>query len=127
MKIKNREILNFANTHFGDKHLPVKISFAISKNAEAVAGALKAYEETRKSRLEKYAKKDEDGKPVVKDGNYVIEDLEKWSEEIRELLDTETEVMIQEVSIDEFAKCDDPCFDTLSVAEMSILKFMITE
>ncbi len=126
MKMKNQEILNFANTSFGSKHLPIKIAYAISKNADAVTGALKAYEECRKKCLEQYAKKDEDGKAIIENGNYVIEDMKQFSKEISELLAMETEVVIQEVSIDEFAKCDETGFDKLTVEEMSILKFMVT-
>jgi len=123
----NQEILNFANSMFGNKHLPVKIAYAISKNANAVADAVKAYDDTRKKLLDQFAKKDENGEPIITNGQYDIEDAEKWNEEIRELLETETEVAIHTVSIDEFEKCDDPRYDTLTVAEMSILKFMIAE
>lgn len=123
----NQEILNFANSMFGNKRLPVKIAYAISKNVNAVADAMKAYDETRKNLLDQFAKKDEKGEPVINNGQYEIEDAEGWNNEIRELLETETEVQVHTVSIDEFEKCDDPRYDTLTVAEMSILKFMIKE
>lgn len=127
MKITNQEVLNFAGTSFGSKHLPVRISYAISKNADAIAGALKAYEETRKNLLERFAKKDEEGKAVIENGNYVIDDMEQFAKEMNELLTVETEVIVQEVSIDEFAKCDEAGFDRLTVSEMAILKFMIKD
>ena len=127
MKMTNQEIINFASAAFGNKKVPIKIAYAISKNAETVGAAFKAYEETRKKRLEEYAEKDEEGNPIIENGQYVVEDLAAWSEEIRELLEIETEVQVHKVSIDEFMKCDDSRFDVFSVSEMAILNFMIEE
>lgn len=127
MKIKNQEIVNFAGVKLGDKRLPVKISYAIHKNAAAIEPSLKAYDETRKSLVEQYAKKDEDGKPIIEDNKYTIEDIAAFNEDMAELLNEETEVEVQKVSVDEFDKLDDPKFDALTVSEMSILSFMIGE
>lgn len=127
MKMTNQEILNFANTAFGDKHLPIKIAYAISKNARTIEAALKAYDEIRKNRLEEYAKKDAEGKPIIEENQYIIDDVEKLNADMAELLATETEVGIHKVHISEFDKLDDPKFDALTVSEMAILKFMIEE
>lgn len=127
MKMTNQEIINFANTMLGSKHLPVKIAFAIHKNARTVEAALKAYDETRKSLIERYAKKDDEGKPIAEDGNYIIENAESFNADITDLLAEKTEVDVHMVHIDEFAKLDDPKFDALTVSEMSILNFMIEE
>jgi len=125
MKMTNQEIINFANTTLGGKHLPVKIAYAIHKNARTVEGALKAYDETRKSLIEQYAKKDAEGKPIVEDENYIIENVDDFNADMADLLAEKTEVEIQKVHFDEFAKLDDPKYDALTVSEMSILDFMI--
>lgn len=127
MKIKNQELINFANTVLGDKHLPVKISYAIHKNAAAIEPALKAYEEVRKELIKQYAKKDEDGNPAVEDGKYTIENADAFNADIAELNAEETEIEIQKVAISEFEKLDDPKFDALTVSEMAILHFMVEE
>ena len=127
MKMTNQEILNFANLALGNKHLPVKIAYAIQKNAEAIKPALTAYDGIRKDKLESYSKKDEEGKPIITDNSYTIEDVESFNADMTELLAIETEVDIQKVKIDEFDKLDDPKFDALTVSEMAILKFMIEE
>lgn len=127
MKMTNQEILKFANTAFGDKRLPVKIAYAIHKNAEAIKPALKAYDEIRKDKLESYAKKDAEGKPIITDNMYTIEDAESFDADMAELLTIETEVDVHMVQIAEFDKLDDPKFDALTVSEMAILKFMIEE
>lgn len=127
MKMTNQEILNFAKLMLGSKHLPVKIAYAIQKNAEAVKPALKAYDEIYNSKLKSYAKKDEEGEPIVTDNQYTIEDVESFNADITELLTIETEVDIHKVHMTEFEKLDDPKFDALTVSEMAILKFMIEE
>ena len=127
MKVKNQELINFANTALGDKHMPVKISYAIHKNAAAIEPALKAYDEVRKGLINQYAEKDGDGKPIVEDGKYTIENAEAFNADIAELNAEEAEIEIQKVSISEFEKLDDPKFDALTVSEMAILNFMIEE
>lgn len=127
MKVKNQDLLNFANTVLGDKHLPVRISYAIHKNAAAIEPYLKAYDEVRKKLIDQYAKKDDDGKPVVEDGKYTIENVEAFNADIAELNAEETEIEVHKVSISEFEKLDDPKFDALTVSEMAILHFMIEE
>lgn len=127
MKMKNQDIINFAGVTLGGKHLPVKISYAIHKNAAAIEPALKAYDEVRKSLVEQYAEKDEDGKPIIEDGKYTIKDVEAFNADMTDLLAEETEVAIHTVKIDEFDKLDDPKFDALTVSEMAILNFMIKE
>lgn len=127
MKMTNQEIINFAGLMLGDRHLPVKIAFAIHKNARTIEPAFKAYGETRKKLIEQYAKKDAEGKPIVEDDNYIIEDAEQFNVDMNELLTEETEVEVHKVHYDEFAKLDDPKYDALTVSEMSILNFMIEE
>ena len=125
MKIKNRELLNFANSPLGNKQLPVKLMFAISANAEEATGKIKAYEEARKKLIDKYAKKDENGEPIVEGSNYVFEDHVKWNEAIQELLDAEVEMDVTTVILEDVAKCDEAEFDSLTVNEIGIIKFMI--
>lgn len=126
MKIKNKTILDFAGLAIGDKHLPVKVSFALSVNAEAVNGALKAFNEHRRAMIEKYAKKGADGELVVKEnGTYDIEDVENWNKEYNELLEAEVEVAITTINMEELKKCDEGGFDDLNLAEINMMRFMI--
>ena len=127
MKIKNQEIVNFANTILGDKHLPVRISYAIHKNAASIEPALKAYDEVRKKLIEQYAEKDGEGKPIIADGKYIIENAEAFNADMAELNTEEVEIEVHKVSVSEFEKLDDPKFDALTVSEMAILNFMIEE
>lgn len=127
MKIKNQDILNFVSTSFVEKRLPVRVAYAISVNLSEAQAAVKAYDEQRKVLLKKYAVVGEDGEPIIENGTYKINDekLEKWNEEIKELLETETEMNVTTFSLDDLAKCDGPDFDNLTISEITILKFMI--
>lgn len=127
MKITNQEIIKFANMMLGDKRLPVKIAFAIHKNARVFEPAMKAYSETRKTLIEQYAKKDEEGNPIIENDEYTIIGVEQFNADMEELLTEEIEVEVHKVHADEFAKLDDPKYDALTVSEMSILNFMIEE
>lgn len=60
MKMKNSEIVAFLNTCAGlrEKHLPVRLAYAIKKNMVAVQEAATAYMEEREELIARYAKKD---------------------------------------------------------------------
>lgn len=125
MKLQNKKILEFANVNFAGKKLPVKLAYALSVNVEAVKPALTAYNEQRQKIVEKYAKKDEEGKPLTDNGCYIFDDIAGWNDSISELLEAEAEVNVTTVSIDDLEKCDDPSFDKFSVIELAAINFMI--
>ena len=113
MKLKNKDILNFVNgcASLREKRLPVKLGYAIKKNL-------------RQELLEKYAAKGGDGKFLVENGQYSIEDKEGFAKDLDELLAIETEVGIHTVSEEEIEKCDDPRYDALTVADLETLEIM---
>lgn len=126
MKLSNEEILKFVNgcVSLRKKKLPVKLGYAIKKNLAAVGDAGNAYDAERQELLEKYAAKDKDGKFIVEDGRYSIEDQESFSKDLDELLVIETEVGIQTVSMEEIEKCEDPRYDALTVEDLETLEIM---
>ena len=125
MKLSNKKMIEFAKVDFASKKLPVKLAYALSLNIEAVRSALKVYDGQRMKLVEEYAKKDTDGKPVIEDNNYVVEDVAKWMAAIDELLATEAEVTITTITLADLEKCDSPDFDSLSVEELALMNFMI--
>lgn len=126
MKLSNEEILKFVNgcVSLRKKKLPVKLGYAIKKNLAAVGDAGNAYDAERQELLEKYAAKDKDGKFVVEDGRYSIEDQESFAKDLDELLAIKTEVGIQAVSVEEIEKCEDPRYDALTVEDLETLEIM---
>lgn len=126
MKLKNKHIVVFLNTYeeMKGKKLPVKFGYAVKKNASALKDAAVAYTAERKEILDRYAKKDKNGKNIVENNCYVISDQEEYAKEIEELLEIETEAEIQKVSEEIIEKCDDPRYDPLTLEELAALEFM---
>lgn len=130
MKMKNSEIVAFLNTCAGlrEKRLPVRLAYAIKKNMAAVQEAATAYMEEREELIARYAKKDKKGEYLVKDNCYVFENKDEFEKDMSELLSIETAVKIHTVSIDVVEKCDDDHkYDSLTIDELDVIDFMITE
>ena len=130
MKMKNSEIVTFLNTctDLKQKRLPVRLAYAIKKNMAAVQEAATAYMEEREELIARYAKKDKKGEYLVKDNCYVFENKDEFEKDMSELLAIETAVKIHTVSIDIVEKCDDdPKYDSLTMAELDVIDFMLTE
>lgn len=130
MKMQNKEIVDFLNTcvSMKNKSLPVRLAYAIKKNVAAVQEAASAYTAEREELIRRYAKKDKNGEIMTEDDCYIMEDKERFGEDMSELLNIETEVEIHTVSISVVEKCDeDSKYDSLTMAELDVIDFMLTE
>lgn len=131
MKIKNRQVIEFINNvsanKLASKRLPVKVAYAISRNLDKMNNIITSYETARKTLLDQYAEKDEEGKAKVKDGNYVIQEDQKqaFSDEMKELLEVENEIDLHTINMDEVEKCDTDKYDSLTTADLMTLDIMI--
>ena len=131
MKITNRQVIEFINSvsanKLASKRLPVKVAYAISRNLDKMNNIITSYETARKSLLDQYAEKDEEGKAKVKDGNYVIQEDQKqaFSDEMKELLEVENEIDLHTINMDEVEKCDTDKYDSLTTADLMTLDIMI--
>ena len=125
MKITNQGILNFIQLNIGEKKLPVQLSYAISVNLAKIKPILNVYNEHRMKLVLEHARKDENGNPVIEDDCYLFEDVAGWNQAIMELNQTEVEVDLTTVPLDVISKCDEECFDSLSVNEITAMNFMI--
>lgn len=130
MKMQNKEIVGFLNTcvSMKNKSLPVRLAYAIKKNVAAVQEAASAYTAEREELIRRYAKKDKNGEIMTEDDCYIMEDKERFGKDMSELLNIETEVEIHTVSISVVEKCDeDSKYDSLTMAELDVIDFMLTE
>ena len=131
MKITNRQVIEFINSvsvnKLASKRLPVKVAYAISRNLDKMNNIITSYETARKTLLDQYAEKDEEGKVKVKDGNYVIQEDQKqaFSDEMKELLEVENEIDLYTINMDEVEKCDTDKYDSLTTADLMTLDIMI--
>lgn len=121
VKVRYKTLCSLAN-----KKLPVKVSYAISKNIMKLQEETETLEKERVKLAEQYAVKGEDGEPKVIDNSYVMEEnQEAFAKEYQEFLDTETEVMIYTIPEDVMECMDDSRYDVLTPAELIALDFMI--
>ena len=131
MKITNRQVIEFINSvsanKLASKRLPVKVAYAISRNLDKMNNIITSYETARKTLLDQYAEKDEEGKAKMKDGNYVIQEDQKqaFSDEMKELLEVENEIDLHTINMDEVEKCDTDKYDSLTTADLMTLDIMI--
>jgi hypothetical protein len=92
------------------KYLPVKMSFAIKRNIEAMADIIKSIEEERQNIIMR-----------TKANPQLLAD------KINELLDIETIINIDTISIADLEKTEGEGYDLLSLGEIEAIGFMIEE
>lgn len=107
-----------------EKKLPVKLSYAISKNLAKLQPEYELVQKARMDLLDQYGKKDQEGNLVIEDNCYQLSDAEAFNREMREYIDTEIEVDIHLVSTDELSKLEEFRYDILTPAELVSLEFI---
>lgn len=113
-----------------NKVLPVKLSYCIAYNTEVLEKEAKRVDQQKSQLIERYANKDENGKPVIEQLNgqpvYSFgENQEVFFREYNDFLDTEVELDIRTINEEIIEKCDEPKYDALSTGDLSNLLFMI--
>ncbi len=98
-----------------NKELPIKVSYAITKNLRMMEPEIKLYDEERTKLLEKHGDKAENN-------TYKIpkEHMEAWEKDIADLLDVDVTVTVHQVDISNFT-------DGIEPVVMEALEFMIKE
>lgn len=112
------------------KTFPVKISYAIMRNIEALEKEFSSFEKQRIELCKTYANKDSDRNPVIKDGAYDIPDdvREDFNNELKELSDEEVDIDIRTVSAEEFEKCEQADrYDIPTGEDFAVLGFMLKD
>lgn len=112
------------------KTFPVKISYAIMRNIEALEKEFSSFEKQRIELCKAYANKDSDGNPVIKDGAYDIPDdvKEEFRKELADLSDEEIDIDIRTVSAEEFEKCEQADrYDIPTGEDFAVLGFMLKD
>lgn len=124
MKLSNQKIIDIINGigNILNMSLPVKASYAISKNMVKLEKEAEIYNKEREKLLSKYGAKNEDGTLKVNEtGNVDIENVEDWNKDIKELLEIEVDIDIHKFSIDEIINCN------MTAREVALIDFMIEE
>lgn len=124
MKLSNQKLIENIQKLSGvaQKQLPVKVSYAISKNISKIESELKTYDKERQKLIEKYAEKDEKGKAIADEkGQIKFKDKDGWDKDIKALLDIENEIEVHKFSINELNGFN------ISPVELQAIDYMIDE
>ena len=103
MKLSNERLVNSVGvlSKLTNLELPLKLSYAFSKNITKIDAELKAYNIEREKLLNKYGEKDEEGKLKLSEkGEVNILDRENFNKEIAELLQCESEIDIHLIDLE---------------------------
>ena len=124
MKLSNREIIGAVNAldEISAEKLPVKVSMDLAQMAIKLAEPGKAFESVRDSLRKTYdiSQEEKDGNVIIKSGldkkDSKGEQLQKFLDEIKELLNLETEVVIKVINLPEkIAGTCDKCNHNIDV------------
>lgn len=132
MKITVGQVKGFYNglLKIEGKKLPLTISYAIIRNMDILKKEIDRYELTRIQRCRQLARKDEQGNPIQKDGNYDIPENEKsgFLQEMADLAAVEITADLQMISLSDLKLLEsDSRYDLLSVKELKTIEFMTAE
>ena len=103
LKLSNERLVNSVGvlSKLTNLELPIKLSYAFSKNITKIDAELKAYNIEREKLLNKYGEKDEEGKLKLSEkGEVNILDIENFNKEIAELLQCESEIDIHLIDLE---------------------------
>lgn len=119
--MKNKEILELSRGLAICGELKgIKIAYAIAKNSKIISREMEALAEAIKKLQEDHAKKDEKGKPIIKNDKYLMVDEDKFNEEYKELMDIENEIKLHTVKKEDLPK-------DVSAKELMVIMEFLTE
>jgi hypothetical protein len=126
MKLSNEKLVNSIEvlSKLINMNLNIKASYMIARNISIIENEVSIYNSEREKLINKYGKKDEDGKLKLNENNTIqLEEdyLEDWNKDIKELLELEVDVNIEEINKEDLFKCN--C--DISPRELILINFMI--
>jgi len=126
MKLSNEKLVNSIEvlSKLINMNLNIKASYMIARNISIIEKEVSIYNSEREKLINKYGIKDEDGKLKLNENNTIqLEQdyLEDWNKDIKELLELEVDVKIEEIDKEDLFKCN--C--DISPRELILIDFMI--
>lgn len=109
------------------KRLPVKVSYSIARNLSELQKISESFESARLSMIRQYGEKDANGEILSDDqGNVKISNMNAFIVEMTNLLDSEEDISIRKIPVEELEKCDESNeYDSLSISDIQTLEFML--
>lgn len=100
--------------------LPSKFAYASAINRKRLAEVAEAFEEGRKTLLDRFGEKDKAGKLIEKEGQVTLADPKGFHEEYVKLGDIEAEVKLHKVPLESFP-------EEIALPDMDALMVMVLE
>lgn len=133
MKIKNAVLVGLVNalSSFGEKKLPQKISYAITRNMIMSQKEYEIYEQQLRKIIkdfDQYIVKDSENHAVFEDNGLpkIIEsEKENFAHEINELMNVEIDIDLYTIDISAFDYEDSERFDPLSPSDIMMLQSIL--
>ena len=103
MKLSNEKLVNSIDvlSKLTNMELPIKLSYAFSKNITNIDRELVAYNKEKRKLIKKYGEKDKEGNLKTKeDGTINILNIDNFNKELKEILEIETEVDIHLIDLE---------------------------
>lgn len=103
MKLSNERLVNSIGvlSKLTNMELPIKLSYAFSKNITKIDRELVAYNKERQKLIEKYGEKDKEGKLKTKEDSTInILDIDSFNKDLKEILEIKTEVDIHLIDLE---------------------------
>lgn len=127
-KMTNREMQSKVQvlSNISNKQLPVKVSYAIAKNINAINKELKIFEDEKMKIIKEYAVKDEHGNPKIKENNtyeFIEGKEDECNEKYNELLDIEVDLKLRQINVNDLFNSN----VNFTPGELMELDFMIGE
>jgi hypothetical protein len=97
MKLTNRQILDASKTltEIGEKeNIDVVLGVTIARNNSELTRQAEPVNDQNRKLINKYGKKDEKGKLIIRGNSVALEDEENYNEEFKKLMDAECEVSL---------------------------------
>lgn len=128
LKVTNREMQSKVQIlrNISNKQLPVKVSYAIAKNINAINKELKIFEDEKMKIIKEYAIKDEHGNPKIRENNtyeFIEGKDEECNSKYNELLDIEVDLELRQINVEDLFNSN----VNFTPGELMELDFMLME
>lgn len=128
MKLKDVLEINNNIKSVVEKRLPVRVGFVLMRNMRSINSVAQDFEEKRMDVVAKYANRDDSGEVIVnEDGGVLITDVQAFNSDLTELLETDVDLNLDVVTLEDLQKCDEDGYDALTPLEISAIEFMLQE
>ena len=128
--MKVSEIIKISNCidEIKDKKLPIKMSLILIRNSKKLNEVVKDIDNKRFEIISQYADKDQNGQILSENGQFkVSNNLTDFENDLKELFNTQINIQLDTLSMEDIQKCDNEKYDSLTMEEVDALQSIMTE